>query len=68
MFVTHNVEEAVYMADRVAVLTRGPGLLAGVAEVEAPLPRPNGFRTSKVFREAVERVSSLLAQGMGAPA
>jgi NitT/TauT family transport system ATP-binding protein len=68
VFVTHNVEEAVYMADRVAVLTRGPGLLAGVAEVEAPLPRPNGFRTSKVFREAVERVSSLLAQGMGAPA
>ncbi|MGH6999637.1 MAG: ATP-binding cassette domain-containing protein, partial [Phenylobacterium sp.] len=64
VFVTHNVEEAVYMADRVAVLTRGPGRLAGVARIEAPLPRPPGFRTSEVFRAAVEQVSSLLAQGM----
>lgn len=66
VFVTHNVEEAVYMADRVAVLTRGPGRLAGVARIEAPLPRPPGFRTSEVFRAAVEQVSGLLAQGMEA--
>lgn len=66
VFVTHNVEEAVYMADRVAVLTRGPGRLAGVARIEAPLPRPQGFRTSEVFRAAVEQVSGLLAQGMEA--
>lgn len=66
VFVTHNVEEAVYMADRVAVLTRGPGRLAGVARIEAPLPRPQGFRTSEVSRAAVEQVSGLLAQGMEA--
>ena len=66
VFVTHNVEEAVYMADRVAVLTRGPGRLAGVARIEAPLPRPQGFRTTEVFRAAVEQVSGLLAQGMEA--
>ena len=66
VFVTHNVEEAVYMADRVAVLTRGPGRLAGVARIDAPLPRPQGFRTSEVFRAAVEQVSGLLAQGMEA--
>ena len=66
VFVTHNVEEAVYMADRVAVLTRGPGRLAGVARIDAPLPRPPGFRTSDVFRAAVEQVSGLLAQGMEA--
>ena len=66
VFVTHNVEEAVYMADRVAVLTRGPGRLAGVARIDAPLPRSPGFRTSEVFRAAVEQVSGLLAQGMEA--
>ena len=66
VFVTHNVEEAVYMADRVAVLTRGPGRLAGVARIDAPLPRSPGFRTSEVVRAAVEQVSSLLAQGMEA--
>jgi NitT/TauT family transport system ATP-binding protein len=64
VFVTHNVEEAVYMADRVAVLTRGPGRLAGVTQIDAPLPRPEGFRTSSVFRAAVEQVSGLLVQGM----
>lgn len=68
VFVTHNVEEAAYMAGRVAVLSRGPGRIAGIAKVEAPLPRAPGFRTSEAFRTAVEQVSALLAQGMEAPA
>jgi NitT/TauT family transport system ATP-binding protein len=68
VFVTHNVEEAVYMAERVVVLTRGPGRISGIAEVGGPLPRPPGFRTSEPFRTAVEEVSRLLAMGMEAPA
>lgn len=68
VFVTHNVEEAVYMAERVVVLTRGPGRIAGIAEVDGMLPRPAGFRTSESFRSAVEEVSHLLAIGMDAAA
>lgn len=68
VFVTHNVEEAVYMASRVAVLTRGPGRIAGIAEVEGAMPRPPGFRTSQSFRERVEEVSRLLVQGAESPA
>ena len=68
VFVTHNVEEAVYMAERVVVLTRGPGRISGIAEVGGALPRPPGFRTSESFRTAVEEVSRLLAMGMEAPA
>lgn len=64
VFVTHNVEEAVYMASRVVVLTKGPGLLAHEEAVAGPLPRPPGFRTTAEFRKSVESVSTGLARGM----
>jgi NitT/TauT family transport system ATP-binding protein len=62
VFVTHNVEDAVYMASRVVVMTPGPGRTAGDIAVTGALPRPDGFRSTQEFRATAERVSQLLAQ------
>ncbi|WP_296595335.1 ABC transporter ATP-binding protein [Phenylobacterium sp.] len=66
VFVTHNVEEAVYMASRVIVLTRGPGRIAADIAVPGPMPRPPHFRTEASFRSVAEAVSDALAQGVAA--
>jgi NitT/TauT family transport system ATP-binding protein len=39
MFVTHSVEEAVFLSDRVAVMTRSPGRIKDIVAIDLPRPR-----------------------------
>jgi NitT/TauT family transport system ATP-binding protein len=39
LFITHDLEEAVALSDRVVVMTSGPGTIKGVYEIDLPRPR-----------------------------
>ena len=39
VFVTHDIEEAVYLGDRVAVIVGAPGRIARTVDVDLPRPR-----------------------------
>lgn len=39
IFITHDIDEAVLMADRIVVLTRGPGQVRATVDVDLPRPR-----------------------------
>ena len=60
VFVTHDVEEAIFLGDRVAVLGASPGRV--IAEEQVPFARPRsrrGLFASREFRELQDRISEL---------
>jgi NitT/TauT family transport system ATP-binding protein len=59
LMVTHNIEEAVLMSDRILVLSSNPGRIA--AEIAVTLPQPRN-RLDPEFRELVDRVYALMTQ------
>jgi NitT/TauT family transport system ATP-binding protein len=57
LFVTHDVEEAVTLADRVVVMAANPGRVREVVPIDLPRPRT---RTAPDFAAAVERIRGLI--------
>ncbi|GAC1549381.1 MAG: nitrate/sulfonate/bicarbonate ABC transporter ATP-binding protein [Herpetosiphon sp.] len=57
LLVTHNIEEAVLMADRILVLAANPGRIR--AEVPVPLPQPRN-RDDPAFHELVDRIYTIM--------
>lgn len=53
LIVTHNIEEAVFMCDRVLLLSSNPGQL--IAEVRVPFPHPRN-RLDPAFRQLVDDI------------
>lgn len=60
LFVTHEVNEAVLLADRVLVMSAEPGRVKEIVTVDLPRPRS---RTDDVFIEYTERIRTLIGNG-----
>lgn len=60
VLVTHDVEEAVMMSDRISVMSRGPGPLLGTVEVATPRPRSEAPLSHPARLSAISQVWDLL--------
>jgi NitT/TauT family transport system ATP-binding protein len=56
IFITHSIEEAVLLSDRVVVMTSRPGRIADILTVDLPRPRGAHARSEKIFVDSVERI------------
>ena len=56
LFVTHDVEEAAYLAHRVLVMSPAPGRITAEITTPGDLPRTDGYRATPAFRQTVEQV------------
>jgi ABC-type nitrate/sulfonate/bicarbonate transport system ATPase subunit len=57
LFVTHDIEEAIFMASRVIVMSARPGRIKSDVTVDLPHPRSYTIKTSPEFSEFKARLT-----------
>jgi NitT/TauT family transport system ATP-binding protein len=60
LFVTHNISEAVYLADRVVVMSPHPGRIKAMLPVKLPRPRDEALRETPAFLAYVREARDML--------
>jgi NitT/TauT family transport system ATP-binding protein len=65
LFVTHGIDEAIYLADRVVVMTKGPSRVKEIIEIDLPRPRTVDTRSMPRYVQYRERLTSLLFDDTG---
>jgi len=66
LFVTHAIQEAVYLSDRVIVMSARPGRIIADIPIEIPRPRPFANKRDKLFLRYEDDVWNLLTDEMTA--
>jgi NitT/TauT family transport system ATP-binding protein len=65
LFVTHGIDEAVLLADRVVVMSPRPGRIEDVIDVDIPRPRGLDARRNATFLEITEKITNIfLSRGV----
>src|SRR5208282_11717 len=62
LFVTHQIDEAVFLSDRILVFARRPGRIQEVVEVELPRPRALAVKRTPEFVRYVDHIWRLIEE------
>jgi NitT/TauT family transport system ATP-binding protein len=66
LFVTHSIQEAVFLASHCAVLTAGPARMAEYFPIDLPFPRTLEVKTTDAFGVYARRIYASLGLAPGA--
>lgn len=62
IFITHDINEAVYLSDKIIVMTPGPGSIQEEVKIDLPRPRPLEIKRSNEFMEYEKYIWSLIVE------
>ncbi len=60
LFITHDIDEAILISDRICLLSGSPGEITGEIIIKEPKPRSDGFNLTEEFLEYKRKILSLL--------
>jgi NitT/TauT family transport system ATP-binding protein len=64
VFVTHNISEAVLLADRLVVLSARPGRLARIFDIALPHPRTVAMAFEPDFLALTQEIKTIVGSGV----
>ena len=62
LFITHQINEAVYLADRVAVMSSRPGSIKGIFDIPFDRPRPLGVKRDQRFLQIEDAIWQMVEE------
>jgi NitT/TauT family transport system ATP-binding protein len=62
LMVTHDIEEAVFLSDRVALLGGAPGSVRKIIDIGLPRPRDRSVKSSPAFQEIKKLLADMIME------